>query len=304
MLAPLPEHPGGDPKMTLLASRPVVSLDDEIDQRALQTLSSLLSPPGAVRATTRVTPFMVSRFESLSVLPRTGYSIATCSGKLTALHSAALRRDPPVHLLALRDLGAPAAWEVEVLRSLLSGRSLIPSNSVRNVKATLTRVADIGTAASKVGEFSAQYGRGRTAVEEVVHEVCANALLDAPADAQGTPKYAFRRDENPTIAADDACTLQVSVANGRIYLTAVDRFGRLTPEPLANAVAGLGQKLRVNAAGGGGGMGMRRIIDLADTIAVRVRPGELTEFLAVVELTDVKRRAEHHKSVFFWVERG
>ncbi|HLL55176.1 MAG TPA: hypothetical protein VK447_16590, partial [Myxococcaceae bacterium] len=92
--------------------------------------------------------------------------------------------------------------------------------------------------------------------------------------------------------------------DGRIYLLATDWFGRLTPAPVAAAVAGLDGRAKVNATGGGAGLGLRRMLEQSDVYAVRVRPGRVCQVLCAVDLGHARRRATHPKSLFYFVERG
>lgn len=144
-----------------------------------------------------------------------------------------------------------------------------------------------------------------SACADVLYELAANALLDAPVDADGQPTYAHRRDDpGLQISPEDAAVVAFGVKGTRAYLGAVDRFGRLTAEPLARTVEGLGARARVNHAGGGAGLGLRRIVEQSGLIAARVVPGQLTEVLCAVDLEEVRRRATGPKSLFFSVERG
>jgi hypothetical protein len=79
----------------------------------------------------------------------------------------------------------------------------------------------------------------------------------------------------------------------------VDLFGRLTPGPIARALASLGGRAQVNASGGGAGLGMRRILEHCDLIAVRVVPGKETRMLGVVGFGEARRRAALPKSLLY-----
>ena len=63
---------------------------------------------------------------------------------------------------------------------------------------------------------------------------------------------------------DDAAVVGIGVHDGRVYLKAVDRFGRFTVDPVARTVEGLAGRAQVNASGGGAGLGLRRIIEQSD----------------------------------------
>ncbi|HEX8439157.1 hypothetical protein, partial [Archangium sp.] len=215
-------------------------------------------------------------------------------GRLGPSHAALLEKDPPALLLATREAGAtPSAWEMRVLASLLRGDSLLPPGAAV-AKLWLERVVDLKAASSEASALVESSKGGRSAAglaADVMHELAANALLDAPADAQGTPYYAHRRDAVQAVAPEHICQVAMAVGEGGIYLEAVDLFGRLTPGPIARALASLGGRAQVNASGGGAGLGMRRILEHCDLIAVRVVPGKETRMLGVVGFGEARRRA-------------
>jgi hypothetical protein len=224
-------------------------------------------------------------------------------GRLGPSHAALLERDPPALLLATREAGGiPSAWEARVLASLLRGESLLPPGSAV-AKLWLERVVDLKVASSEACSLVESSKGGRNTANlaaDVMHELAANALLDAPADAHGTPYYAHRRDSVQAVAPEHICQVAMAVGEGGIYLEAVDLFGRLTPEPIARAVSSLGGRAQVNASGGGAGLGMRRILEHCDLIAVRVVPGKETRMLGVVGFGEARRRAALPKSLLYF----
>jgi hypothetical protein len=138
--------------------------------------------------------------------------------------------------------------------------------------------------------------------EDVLHELAVNAMLDAPVDGQGQPKYAHRRTEVQEVDPEDACELGLAVDGSRIYLEAVDRFGRLTTAPFARALDSYGGRVQVNSSGGGAGLGLRRMIEHSDAIAVRVVRGRESRVLCAVDFGDARRRAALPKSLLFCTE--
>ena len=138
---------------------------------------------------------------------------------------------------------------------------------------------------------------------DITHELVANALLDAPADGQGNPKYAFRRDQSPVIAVDDACEVAIGVGDGRVFVSVSDRFGRFKPEPVAAAVATFGQRAQVRMGGGGAGLGLRRVLEHSDLFVARVVEGIKTEVICALELEGPRRRADGLKSILFYTVR-
>lgn len=226
-------------------------------------------------------------------------------GKLTPEHAELLTREPPVLLLATRgvDMG-PTDWEARLLGAALSGAQLVPQG-VEVARQRIMRLRDVQHAAEAASLVVAEAGGTKVSGQlaaDVLHELAVNALLDAPVDSQGQPKYAHRRTEVQQVDPEDGCELALAVEGGRIYLEAVDRFGRLTTGPFARALASYGGKVQVNSSGGGAGLGLRRMIEHSDAIAVRVVRGRETRVLCAVDLGDARRRASLPKSLLFCME--
>ncbi|WP_233585555.1 hypothetical protein [Corallococcus sp. CA054B] len=227
-------------------------------------------------------------------------------GRFTPAHAALLERRPPALLLATRDGGQPSAWEARLLSALLRGEPMIPQEAATSV-AWLGSVAEVTALGERAAEAVLQAGGSKSAasrVADVVHEIGVNALLDAPVDGSGEPKYAHRRGQVQSVADDDRCLLSWAVADGRAWLEATDRFGRLSVSPLVRVVKAWGEKAQVDASGGGAGLGLRRILEHSDVVAVRVTPGKRTQFACGVDLGDARRRAAQPKSLLFSLERG
>ena len=224
-------------------------------------------------------------------------------GRLEPSHAALLEKDPPALLLATREPGGThSAWELKVLNALLRGQPLLPQG-VPVAKLWLEHVSDFKVASSEATALVETAKGSRNAASlaaDVMHELAANALLDAPVDASGTPFYAHRRESIQAVAPEHVCQVSMAVGEGGIYLEAVDLFGRLPPGPIARAVSSLGGRAQVNASGGGAGLGMRRILEHCDLIAVRVVPGKETRMLGVVGLGEGRRRAALPKSLLYF----
>lgn len=226
-------------------------------------------------------------------------------GKLQPAHAELLRRDPPALLLATREPDSgPTEWEAHLVGAVLRGGPLVPPG-VTVARQKIRRLKDVQSAAEAAGLVVQEAGGTKTAAqlaEDVLHELAVNALLDAPVDAQGQPKYAHRRTEVQEVDPDDACELGLAVDGSRIYLEAVDRFGRLTTGPFARALDSYGGRVQVNSSGGGAGLGLRRMIEHSDVIAVRVVRGRESRVLCAVDLGDARRRAAFPKSLLFCTE--
>lgn len=223
-------------------------------------------------------------------------------GKLTPAHAELLSRDPPALLLATREPeSGPSDWEARLLGAALRGESLVPADAPL-ARQRLRRLKDVQHAAEAASLIVQEAGGAKIAAQlaaDVLHELAVNALLDAPVDAQGQPKYAHRRTEVHEVDPEDGCELALAVDGARIYLEAVDRFGRLTTGPFAKALASYGGRVQVNSEGGGAGLGLRRMIEHSDAIAVRVVRGRESRVLCAVDLGDARRRAALPKSLLF-----
>lgn len=242
-------------------------------------------------------------FALLSPLSETaaGTTVLFHQGPVSPEWAPLFNRDEPLLLCALRADGLPSAWDWSLLHALLSSRSL-RTPQVRWHQAKVDSVSALQRAAElvavRVGDVSPGAPVAKLA-SDVAHELLANALLDAPVDARGVARYAERRDQAPQIAAEDACDFAVAVEDGRIFLSVVDRFGRLSPLPLARMLARYGQRVQTDTSGGGAGLGLRQIVEGCDALMFQVLPGRRTEALAVIDLAGPRRRAGQTKTLFF-----
>jgi len=226
-------------------------------------------------------------------------------GRLQPSHAELLRRDPPALLLATREPeSGPTEWEARLIGAILRAGSLVPEG-LSVARQRIRQMRDVQHSADAAALIVQEAGGSKTAallVADVLHELAVNALLDAPVDAQGEPKYAHRRTEVQEVDPEDACELGLAVDGSRIYLEAVDRFGRLTTGPFARALDSYGGRVQVNSSGGGAGLGLRRMIEHSDAIAVRVIRGRESRVLCAVDLGEARRRAAFPKSLLFCTE--
>ena len=224
-------------------------------------------------------------------------------GHLGELQADLLRRNASLFLLACRhDQGLPSDWEARALAVALGPDPLSTMMPQPVLSLELGSVADLGHAAQQASDVVKAAGGPSAAadrVADVMHEIAANALLDAPVDERGKPKYAHRRGAQIDIAPCDACKATIAIEGGRAYLSVSDHFGRLTVSPVASVVAGLAGRTRVNSSGGGAGLGLRRIVEQSELVAVRVRSATMSEVVCVLVLDGARRRTAGPKSVFF-----
>lgn len=223
-------------------------------------------------------------------------------GALNPGHVSALVGGRPALLVASRGPeGTLAQWELDALWAYITQDNLVPAGG-KSLHFKLQQPPDIHAAAQDTLEFVRAAGGGSyasAAAADVMHELAANALLDAPANPDGSPRYAHRRDEAVTIAPEDTAHTRVVVAGKHIYIQASDRAGRLGPAPIAAAVAQIGGKIRLDVKGGGAGLGMFRLIDQSDLVCFRVARGRRCEATCVLTLEEVRRRTSRPKSLWY-----
>lgn len=245
-------------------------------------------------------------FAHVNALPKVNArTVALYDGTLSPALGDLLARPTPALLCAQPDPSAPpSGLDLRLIAALLTGRPLRPSSATwrRAIVGSLQEAEKImeqlSSGATKRGASAA----GSLAAD-VAYELIANALLDAPADADGKPRYAHRRADNPTIAAEDACGFAAGLDDHAMYISVVDRFGRMSASPLVRNLRAWGEQAKLHTDGGGAGLGYRRILEGSDVLAVRVQPGKRTEVLAAVALKGPRRRAHLPKSIFYWQDR-
>lgn len=283
-------HGNASPVLRIAASRPLA-----------ERLAS--SPAAAAIKVVDRPPYDAALIDSLAgeSPAATVRQVWLYDGRLGPQPAEALARDPPVLLLAARDRGgSPSAWEAYALAALLIRGAEPPATAAESRSWTLSRVDDIAQAAAEADRTVRALGGGDAAARaaaDVMHEIAANALLDAPADPSGRPRYAHGRDRVTAVDPDDACSVWLASDGERLYLGARDRFGRLAPAAIARAAARVGKGIRVDDRGGGAGLGLVRVLAASDLVAVRVVPQRSTEVLCAVGLDPRRRRGQEPKSV-------
>jgi hypothetical protein len=271
-------------------------------------LNSSANPLPGATSTETLAAYLVRQGVDLSA----GHAPAVLEwvqGRFLPEHADTLEAHARVVLVAQRtesaDPGRIPPWELHLLRQFLSRQPLLPAGGMREMKVSSMNEADL--AMGIAAQLVQAEGAGRAVQEaagDITYELLVNALLDAPVNAEGFPKYAHQREANPQIDSADACRLQLAVAEGRLFIGVTDRYGRLGPRPFARVLRTFGGKVKVDPSGGGAGLGLRRIVDASDAVAVRVGEGRMTEVCAVLNLEEVRRRAAGLKSFMFHRERG
>lgn len=238
---------------------------------------------------------VASSLEAEDTLSPEAGALCLYDGLLQASHGRLLRRERAAYFLAANaEASRPHRFEMGLLSAMLSRRSLIEGVpwQITERLTELSRVLDLSK------EVGALADGASGSVADVTYELLVNALLDAPVNEKGELRYAHRRNEVTSVAAEDACELRATRIDSHVIVVVRDRFGRLTADPVARTVEGLGSKARVDSSGGGAGLGMRRILEQTDALAFRVVPNRLTEVFCALDAGGGRRRG-HPKSLFF-----
>ncbi|MBX7101822.1 MAG: hypothetical protein K1X89_29170 [Myxococcaceae bacterium] len=240
----------------------------------------------------------VTLLEDLPVTP--GMDLALYDGKLRAEYARLLDRNPPTLLCALDPDGGPQAGAGVLLAHAVGNRNLDRQlNSLRRLPVdSVDQVAVISREVEALCDTEGTPATGALAAD-IVHELVTNALLAAPVDGAGRPRYAHRRDSVRTVSPEDACLLKWGLLGNQLFVSATDRFGRLDTAPWSRAMASWGRPVKVNASGGGAGLGLRRVLEHADVIAVRVDHRVSTEVVVALSLDGPRKRSSLSKSFFF-----
>jgi hypothetical protein len=279
-----------------------VRLHQRLAQPVAVRLRQLLTSAGIEIVNRAGAPLCLS-IDAISGPDPSAPLVALYDGHLDPAYADWVASSPPVMFLACREqTGTPSEWEVRMLAQLLRKTplfKLLPGEviawDVRQLT-DLSRVSGESEAACRKAGARASVA---TMVAEVMHELVANALLAAPVDASGSPKYALRRSEQPIIATEDVCIAALSMHEGRAFLAARDRHGTLSTGPVARAIRAMGGKAAMNTSGGGAGLGLIRVLQQCDAFGARVVRGVSSEVVCALDMGEARRRTSRPKSVFF-----
>lgn len=119
---------------------------------------------------------------------------------------------------------------------------------------------------------------------ELCHELLMNALYDAPADAQGQPKYAHDRKATILLEEAEAATLRLASDGVHLAIQVVDPFGRLARKHVFGGLARGLKGGQMDQSHGGAGLGM--VVCHNSTVAMiyDVAPGHRTEVTGLFDL--------------------
>lgn len=297
------------PVTSARSSSPLVHLDGSMSSELAQLLRDTLPAQGLLVGDSQPSAVSFVALEQLltaAAQPAGSHpAVALFDGLMRPELAPLFRRPVPPLLLGCRAPdGGPLPWELRAVTALLTSRSLLPQPATSYKVGSLEDVRKVSALAA---EAVLAHDGSKSAADiatDVMHELSVNALLDAPVDGSGKPKYAHVRDQAVSFDPKDACEVAIAVEDGRIYLSALDLFGRLTAEPLARALERYQERAKVNESGGGAGLGFRRLVEHSDLLAVRVSPGRACQAVSVVDLGPARRRTNQAKSVMYYVDRG
>ena len=205
---------------------------------------------------------------------------------------------------------APRAWEVLMLARRLSSPSGPPPISAyldwgfSAIELEVRTTADRDAAVAQIQTFVGNLQVPKRIVDmfgELGHELLMNAMYDAPADAQGRPKYALDRKAEIRLADEERPNVRVATDGSKLVLQVRDPFGRLERkhvfEGLARGLAG-GE---MDSSHGGAGLGMMVCHNSSSAMFFDVNRGRHTEVTAVFELDmNLRELRTQAKSVHFW----
>ncbi len=201
------------------------------------------------------------------------------------------------HLFGLRYPDAPPRqWEfLSIIRRLSSGKAPPTSGylswGAEVFERRLSATRDIQETVEEVETFAKTLVNQRQAgsLAEVAHELCMNAMYDAPVDANGRAPYAHDRTKEIELPPASRPSFYFGTDGIRLVLSAHDPFGRLQREHLFR---GLHRGLTtgtMDQSGGGAGLGFIMIYRACTLMFVDVIPGKKTQVTAILEL-DVPSR--------------
>ncbi len=199
------------------------------------------------------------------------------------------------NVLGRRDFETPPrAWEVVmVARRLARQREASPPFSAfldwgfagfqERIASTAHRDESVG----KVQRFIEHLGVPKRVAEmfgELSHEMLMNAMYDAPADANGQPRYAHDRKASLNLSEREQPTLRLASDGSQLVIQVVDPFGRLDRR---HVFGGLARGLaggEMDTSHGGAGLGMLVCHNATVALFFDVRPGSQTEVTGVFDL--------------------
>lgn len=124
-------------------------------------------------------------------------------------------------------------------------------------------------------------------MQVLAEELLMNAIWDAPVDAAGKPKYAYRRRNEPVdLLPSEAVRLRFGTDGNVLALSVEDAFGRLEYERafgiLVKCFAQSGAS--IHEGPGGAGLGLYMAYNSVSSLVINVDPGKRTEVIGLINL--------------------
>jgi hypothetical protein len=208
------------------------------------------------------------------------------------------------HLLSSDDPAHSRDLDV-TLRKLTGPQTLGAAPYLGQVQKTFScqvhRAAEKRDAVTEAQRFARNAGAGsryETSFCTVADELISNAIFNAPASADGTPRFAhLSRDVDVTLAPGEAVSVKMDFDGERLALAVADPFGTLTVSRVQQSMARCLRRGpdQVNFKPGGAGIGLYYSFELVSHLVINLIPGRVTE---VIGLIDVKSRYRD------WVRRA
>jgi hypothetical protein len=152
---------------------------------------------------------------------------------------------------------------------------------------------------ARMRDFFAGHGlseRTLTTAEEVAEELVMNALYDAPFEA-GFFSSAVPRSDNVELPQEHACEISYGVERDEIFVRLRDTFGALTRTRLIEVLSRCSSSaVQLDESRGGAGLGLWRIFSAANTVAITVVEGQVTDIIVSIP-AQVKRGVKSLRSV-------
>lgn len=182
------------------------------------------------------------------------------------------------HALLCITQGPTPGWEV------------LMSPNPDQMERLITGSADKNAALESIAEFGERTGLRRRIIrrlQDVADELITNAVYDAPVDAAGNAIFISRsRRQDVLLDPADRPILRLARDPSHVAISVTDRFGSLRASTVRYYLAkGLGRGPdQVDRKAGGAGLGLTRVYEQVDRMTVKVRAGEVTEVMAMIEV--------------------
>lgn len=136
---------------------------------------------------------------------------------------------------------------------------------------------------------------------DAAHELLMNAMVDAPVDGRGRPRFSGDRDAVVQLTEDEAPTLQLTVDSSHLALDVTDPFGRLERDHLFEAILrGRTGRPGTTPPGQRPGLGLFNLFHSAAVLRVEVSPGHHTLVSWIVDRgVSARDRRSMARSLYF-----